>query len=393
MKKQIAMLTALATLTMAVAPISVLADEEKVDIAVVSISAADSNNVRYIKGLEDGAEQYGYEVSVLDADGSTDKANSAFANFVSRGADVIVDMVFPATSIATGLKSAEDAGIPVVTWGGGMADGVWYTNGSGGPTATDVIKKMIEDMDGEGELLALTYHEGQVARDREAILDELLADYPDIEVTKNEVNIPGTLQNAMEYANAWLASRPADGTNYAVWGSWDDPALGAISTLKQMGRTDVKVYGQNGNADALQAILDGTMTATSWQSGYDEGIAAMEAIHEILEKGEEFEKTEEVVPVVVVTADNIEKFIEEHPETMTDSEQYLIAGIDATDEALKLIDEGTIYQVSVSQNPTATGKALVDTAIAVVNKASYPKDSLFDLQAVTSANVKDYITE
>lgn len=316
MKKQIAMLTALATLTMAVAPISVLADEEKVDIAVVSISAADSNNVRYIKGLEDGAEQYGYEVSVLDADGSTDKANSAFANFVSRGADVIVDMVFPATSIATGLKSAEDAGIPVVTWGGGMADGVWYTNGSGGPTATDVIKKMIEDMDGEGELLALTYHEGQVARDREAILDELLADYPDIEVTKNEVNIPGTLQNAMEYANAWLASRPADGTNYAVWGSWDDPALGAISTLKQMGRTDVKVYGQNGNADALQAILDGTMTATSWQSGYDEGIAAMEAIHEILEKGEEFEKTEEVVPVVIVTADNIEKFIEEHPETM-----------------------------------------------------------------------------
>lgn len=273
MKKQIAMLTALATLTMAVAPISVLADEEKVDIAVVSISAADSNNVRYIKGLEDGAEQYGYEVSVLDADGSTDKANSAFANFVSRGADVIVDMVFPATSIATGLKSAEDAGIPVVTWGGGMADGVWYTNGSGGPTATDVIKKMIEDMDGEGELLALTYHEGQVARDREAILDELLADYPDIEVTKNEVNIPGTLQNAMEYANAWLASRPADGTNYAVWGSWDDPALGAISTLKQMGRTDVKVYGQNGNADALQAILDGTMTATSWQSGYDEGIS------------------------------------------------------------------------------------------------------------------------
>ena len=316
MKKQIAMLTALATLTMAVAPISVLADEEKVDIAVVSISAADSNNVRYIKGLEDGAEQYGYEVSVLDADGSTDKANSAFANFVSRGADVIVDMVFPATSIATGLKSAEDAGIPVVTWGSGMADGVWYTNGSGGPTATDVIKKMIEDIDGEGELLALTYHEGQVARDREAILDELLADYPDIEVTKNEVNIPGTLQNAMEYANAWLASRPADGTNYAVWGSWDDPALGAISTLKQMGRTDVKVYGQNGNADALQAILDGTMTATSWQSGYDEGIAAMEAIHEILEKGEEFEKTEEVVPVVVVTADNIEKFIEEHPETM-----------------------------------------------------------------------------
>ena len=58
------------------------------------------------------------------------------------------------------------------------------------------------------------------------------------------------------------------------------------------------------------------MSTKSWQSGYDEGSAEMEAIHEILEKDEEFEKTEEVVPVVVVTADNIEKFIEEHPETM-----------------------------------------------------------------------------
>lgn len=78
---------------------------------------------------------------------------------------------------------------------------------------------------------------------------------------------------------------------------------------------------------------------------------------------------------------------------MTDPDKYLIAGIDATDEALKLIDEESIYQVTVSQNPAATGKALVDTAIAVVNKASYPKDSLFDLQAVTTENVKDYIAE
>ena len=75
---------------------------------------------------------------------------------------------------------------------------------------------------------------------------------------------------------------------------------------------------------------------------------------------------------------------------MTDPDKYLIAGIDATDEALKLIGEETIYQVSVSQNPTATGKALVDTACAVLNETSYPQDSLFDLQAVTAVNVADY---
>lgn len=75
---------------------------------------------------------------------------------------------------------------------------------------------------------------------------------------------------------------------------------------------------------------------------------------------------------------------------LTDRDKYLIAGIDATDEALKLISESTIYQVSVSQNPTATGKALVETAANILDGADFEKDSLFDLQAVTDANVADY---
>lgn len=75
---------------------------------------------------------------------------------------------------------------------------------------------------------------------------------------------------------------------------------------------------------------------------------------------------------------------------LTDRDQYLIAGIDATDEALKLISESTIYQASVSQNPTATGKDLVVTAAKILDGEEFEKDSLFDLQAVTDANVADY---
>ncbi len=75
---------------------------------------------------------------------------------------------------------------------------------------------------------------------------------------------------------------------------------------------------------------------------------------------------------------------------MTDPYKYLIAGIDATDEALSLIEEGTIYQVSVSQNPTQTGKDLVDTAVKVINGEDFEKDAYFELEAVTSENVADY---
>ncbi len=286
------------------------------DIAVVAISATESGNARYIQGLNDAAAERGWTVTVLDANGSTDDANAAFSNFISRGADVIIDMVFPATSLATGLMAAKDAKIPVLTWGGGLADGVWFTNGSGGPTATEVIKLMCEDMGGEGEILALTYHGGQVARDREDVFDGILKDYPNIKVTKEEVDIPGYLQDGMDYATAWLASRPAGDANYAIWGSWDDPALGAISALKQMSRDDVKVYGQNGNADALNSIRDGFMTATSWEDCYGEGLAAIEAIEKILADKEGFEQGAYEMPAAVITADNIEDFIAEHPEVI-----------------------------------------------------------------------------
>ena len=289
---------------------------EQKEIAVVAISATESNNARYIQGLEDGAAKRGWKVTVLDANGSTDNANAAFSNFISKGADVIVDMVFPATSLGTGLQAAQKAEVPVLTWGGGLADGVYFTNGSGGPTAIDVVKKMCEDMDGKGEVLALTYHDGEVAREREEEFDKILADYPDIKVTKSEVGIPGYYQDGMDYATAWLAARPEGGGNYAVWGSWDDPALGALAAIKQMGRNDIKIYGQNGNADALQAIQDKWMTATAWQDGYGEGVAAVDAVEEILKNKEGYEKGAYELPVEVITIDNIKAFIEKHPEAV-----------------------------------------------------------------------------
>lgn len=75
---------------------------------------------------------------------------------------------------------------------------------------------------------------------------------------------------------------------------------------------------------------------------------------------------------------------------MTDPEQYIIAGIDATEEALNQIAAGTIYQFTVDQNPTGTGKQLVDTCIAVINGDDYEKDYEQDLVAVTPDNISDY---
>ncbi|ALN75133.1 substrate-binding domain-containing protein [Aureimonas sp. AU20] len=290
--------------------------QDKPLLGIVSISATEANNVRYIAGAAAAAEKAGWTVSVIDAAGSADQANSAIQNFAGRGAGAIIDMVFPYSSIGAGLAAAKDAGIPVVTWGGGLGSSVAATNGSGAPIAQPVIEKMIADLGGKGSLLALTYRTGEVCRNREVLLDEMLKASPGITVTKNEVRIPGYFEDGAQYANAWLASHPAGDGNLAIWGCWDDPAIGAIGALRQQGRDDVNVYGVNGNAQAIENVQNGHMTATAWENSYSEGQRMVEMLDEIKKAGAGWTPKAAEVPAILVTRDSVADFVKQHPEAL-----------------------------------------------------------------------------
>ncbi len=160
-------------------------------LGIVSISANEANNARYIAGATAAAKEGGWTVSVIDASGSADQANSAIQNFAGRGAGAIVDMVFPWSSIGAGLAAAKDAGVPVVTWGGGLGGSVAATNGSGAPIAQPVIDKMLADLDGKGDLLALTYRTGEVSRNRETLLDQVLAKQPRESIALRQEHLDG----------------------------------------------------------------------------------------------------------------------------------------------------------------------------------------------------------
>ena len=282
-------------------------------VGIVSISATEANNARYIAGAQSAAKDIGWQVSVVDAAGNADQANAAIQNFVQRGAAAIVDMVFPYTSIGAGLAAAKAANIPVVTWGGGLGGSVAATNGSGGPMTVPVNELLIKNIDGKGSLLELTYHTGEVCRNREIELDNALKAHPDIKATKNEVRIPGYFEDGAQYANAWLASHPAGRENLAIWGCWDDPSIGAIGALRSQNRNDVKVYGVNGNAQALEDIKKGLMTATAWQDSYTEGSNMVKLLPEIVKAGAGWTPKAVEVPAVLVSSENIDKFLADHP--------------------------------------------------------------------------------
>jgi ribose transport system substrate-binding protein len=285
-------------------------------VGIVTISATDANNARVIAGVTEAAEAAGWTVEVVDAAGNADQANSAMRNFVAKDAGMIFDLVFPTSSLGAGLAAARQAGVPVATWGGGLADGVVMTTGDGAPFADPATRKMVEDMGGNGSVLALTYRAGQVCRDREAVFDEIVATSPGLEIAKEEVTIPGFLQDGSRYATAWLAAHPQGSGPLAIWGCWEDPTLGAISALKQQNRTDVQTYGINGSSTAIQAVQDGSLTATVFEDGAAEGRVMFETTLEAIEAGAAWEPTTVDVPGILVTAETVGQFVGEHPEAL-----------------------------------------------------------------------------
>jgi len=173
---------------------------------------------------------------------------------------------------------------------------------------------MLADLDGKGDLLALTYRTGEVCRNRETLLDQVLAKHPDVKITKNEVRIPGYFEDGAQYANAWLASHPAGDGKQAIWGCWDDPAVGAIGALRQQGRDDVGVYGVNGNAQAIENIKNGHMTATAWEDSYKEGYQMVKLLKDIKAAGPSWTAKGVEVPAILVTKETVDRFIKDHPD-------------------------------------------------------------------------------
>lgn len=285
-------------------------------LGIVAIVATDALNAQMIQGATDAAEDAGWAVNVIDAQGSLDKANAAMVTFsTTQKTDAIVVSAFASSSIGAGLASATAANIPVVTWGGELVPGIVAAS-SALPVGYDSVNGMLEDFGDEGEVLALTYHTGILCLYRGVAFDEVIDEVSGITVTRNEVAIPGQVDDGNAFTAAWLASHPEGSGPLAVWGAWDEPAMGAIAAIQAAGRTDVKVYAINGAPNALQAIKDGTMTQIVWQDGYQEGQELFKAAFDSIEAGDSWEQKTIDIPGVLVDASTIDAFLEEHPDAL-----------------------------------------------------------------------------
>jgi ribose transport system substrate-binding protein len=289
----------------------------KKKLGIVALVATDALNAAVIKGATDEARKAGWDVTVTDTQGSPDKANAAMTTFsTTQKVDAILVCAFASNAIGAGLASARAAKVPVVSWGGELTNGIVATT-SARKVGQDSVDAMLKDFGGSGSVLALTYHTGVLCLYRGMAFDDTINKSAGVKVTRNEVAIPGQVQDGTKFTTAWLASHPAGGGRLAIWGSWDEPEMGAIAALKQAGRTDVKTYSINGSPQALKAVQDGSMTQIIWQDGFTEGKELFDGAADAIKAGKSWRAKTIDVPGVLVTKATLPQFLKDHPGAMS----------------------------------------------------------------------------
>jgi ABC-type sugar transport system substrate-binding protein len=286
--------------------------DEPLTIGIVTFSTSDVDTNQMIDTMTGEAQSKGWSVETLNANGDPSQAIASIKDLVTKDVDAIIVTVFDSTGLAAGLAAAEEAGIPVLSAGGGMAPGIALSASTG--AAPPLIDLMMKNTGGKGTFLDLTYHPGIPCRERADAFDAAVAGKADIHATSNEISIPGAAESSQAFTSAWLAANADAEGPFAIFNCYDDNAMGAIAALKQNDRHDVQVYSFNATAPAVQAVKDGWMTATLGVDLTSAGKMLVDQIPDILAAGDSWEPKSCVPGYDLVTAENVDAFMAANPQ-------------------------------------------------------------------------------
>ncbi|GAA0268056.1 sugar ABC transporter substrate-binding protein [Cryptosporangium japonicum] len=290
--------------------------DDEFTVGVVALDATQITANRERKAAQDAMKKLGWKTVEVNSNGNPAEAITAIQNLVQRKVDAIVVQTYTPDQLTAGLAAAKAADIPVFSSSGGeaggtMAGAVELVNAA---AVNDPLIEKLKSMP-KVELLELRYTPGAPCRARADDLDAKLKDLPQVNVTRQEVKIPGGQQSAQQATSGWLQKyKDTPGTNLVIWPCFSEAALGAVAAEQQLKRGPYELYTWDVSKPAVEALKAGTMSAVLWIQVEEAGQQLADLIQEYRD-GKDGWKTKTVpAPSVLLTPDNIDKYLSETPD-------------------------------------------------------------------------------
>lgn len=279
------------------------------EVAVITPYLAQPGTQFYVDGFSARAAELGWTVNIIDTAGDVAAVISRIEDVVTQGVDAIVINVDPA-QIGAGLKTAADAGIPVVGMDAG-SDPLVAANitSNGYAMAAETAVYVANRIGGAGKVVMFTFDPFPPVQVRGAIADAVFGNFADIEVIDRitpDVS-DGGIADSRARMEALLAANPEPGSISAVWAAWDQPALGALQAIEAAGRQaeGIVITGIDANPQAREAIAAGGNFEASVAQDFDGiGRTTADTVARLI-AGESLVQRVIYVPTKLITAANV----------------------------------------------------------------------------------------
>ncbi len=278
---------------------------EQVSVGFAAASAGWPWYATFIETLEARAEEAGWELTVLGADGDVTAQVNQIQDLIAADVDYLVIGPIDGTAIVSAVKAAHEAGIKVVIIGNTIdPDGDDYVTAVRVPDdyamGKDSAELMVEVLGGEGRIFVIEGLPGQPAViARLEAYDDVFGE-TDIEIVESQpANWDST--KAVEVTEALLTRYPDIDGILSMDGSMTP---GIVQVVEERG-LDIPIVGLGGTASELALVKDGSVYGTTCMSPGAQAEAAADAI-EGLVNGEDVEQFQ-IVPSPKTTQANADE--------------------------------------------------------------------------------------
>jgi len=247
----------------------------------------------------------GVKFIVTSARLNSEKQASDIEDLISMGVDLIMVCPHQSAALSPSIRRIAEAKIPIISFDRQLAPdvkdlvvshiGVDYE--AEGAQAAETIAKLLN---GKGKILVLEGVPGSDSNiERMRGFLAVLEKYPDIKILSRQVTNYQREQAISVTENLLQAYPDAD----LIFAENDEMALGALQVAKSK-NIKILIGGEDGQKQALKAVMDGDLTFTIKMSVMFPEAADVALAYLKGEKVPKFVK----LPTVVVTKDNVDKF-------------------------------------------------------------------------------------
>ncbi|MDO6590045.1 BMP family ABC transporter substrate-binding protein [Loktanella sp. D2R18] len=242
---------------------------------------------QFWQAVQSGAEQAAAEAGVRitfegpDSEAMVDRQIDMLAAALANNPAAIGFAALDSQAAIPLLRQAHEAGIPIVAFDSGVDSDIPVTTATTDNRAAAALAadKMAELIGGSGTV-AVVAHD-QTSRTgidrRDGFLEQMEANYPDIEVVSVQYGQGDQLQST-EVAKAILIANP--GLN-GLFGTNEGSAIGVVNAVRELGSEGVTIIGYDSGKAQTDAIRDGLMAGAITQNpvgiGYETVMAAIAA--------------------------------------------------------------------------------------------------------------------